>query len=85
MLWLLAHPSALSDHLPGSGRSTARWSQTVLRGRARRADIDQGDAAPVGRHHVVGRHLVTPPRALGDHAGRIHGVVCDGEPRGRQR
>jgi hypothetical protein len=46
------------------------------------ADVDQGDTAAVGCGEVPGRHLMTPPGALGRHPRRITGLGGDGHAAG---
>jgi len=46
------------------------------------ADIDEGDAAAVGRDQMIGGHLVPPPGAVGDKRTGVDAGLVDVEPRG---
>src|SRR3546814_18710897 len=41
------------------------------------ADVDERDAAAIGGDEVIRRHLVSPPRAVGDERDRIDAGLVD--------
>src|SRR3546814_13340591 len=41
------------------------------------ADVDERDAAAIGGDEVIRRHLVSPPRAVGDERARIDAGLVD--------
>jgi hypothetical protein len=54
----------VADHQPGLGPEHRKVVGDRLGVRRADADVDQRDAHVVGRHQVVGGHLVPPPGGL---------------------
>ncbi len=59
-----AQAPAVADHQPGFGPEHREVIGDRLGVRRAYADVDQRDAHVVGRHQVVGRHLVAAPGSL---------------------
>ena len=77
-----AQPAAMANHQPRLGPQHREMVANRLGVRRADADVDEGDAAAVGRDQVIGGHLVPPPRAVGDERAGVHAGLVDIEPRG---